>query len=365
LRPGDVLDAHARLAEALARPGMRLIEFFDAFVSDTMTKAGARGGDWEKVNVWAGMFWPAQSAPDWCGVLTSQLKRARPYQVTPPMVDFVSALYQRTMTEPTLITRDDIPWPAGFVWLDQANVFTDKWGNIIHNRAYSWDVVYLPGRRNPGQPAGPPKIPGIRVISWSHPEDRDSYWTEASRSLMGQFGGLGMGNAMIFPLNEEIQVEAVSGQPIQDSVPRWLRCLWATLESSVSTSAKAGPGEIPHHVRKRAQRSLDHTEVSVVVLRRSLTLAAESNGAVHQHKRWTCRWFVDGFWRHSRRDDAWEAANEELDDHGRVRRHHAIPDAARQHCVTCGMSVSWVATYDKGPPGLPYKTSRKLHRLQR
>jgi hypothetical protein len=359
LRPGEVLDAHARLAETLARPPTRLIEFFDAFVQDTMAKAGSRGGEWEKVNVWAGMFWPAQSAPEWCGVLTRQLKAARPYQVTAPMVDLVSEIYQRTMDEPTLITRDDIPWPAGFAWLDKANTFTDRHGNAIYNRAYSWDVVYLPARDGS-------KAPGIRVISWSHPDDRDSYWTEAARTIMDQSGGLGMGNTTVFPLNQEIQVEKVSGQPLQDSVPRWLRCLWAVLESTVSATSQAGHGEISHHVRHRAARSLDHTEVTVVVLRRPVTLPAEGDGNGYRRVNWTCRWFVDGFWRHGRRDADWEAQNEELDEKtGRPRRHHAIPDAAREHCVTCGMPVSWVASYDKGPPGLPFKQRRILHRLQR
>lgn len=365
LRPGDVLDMHARLAETLARPPVRLIELFDSLVSDTINKAGERGGDWEKVNVWAGMFWPAQSAVQWCGVLARQLKAARAYQITPPMVDLVRDVYEKTRGEPTLVTRGDIPWPAGFVWLDKANEFTDRFGNVIYNRAYSWDVVYLPGK-NPGGEVANSKIPGIRVVSWSHPGDRDSYWTEAANELMTQFGGLSMGNTVVFPLDDPITVDTVSGLPAQDSAPRWLRCLWSVLESTVSSSAKAGHGEISHSVRRRALRSLDHAEVSVVVLRRAMTLPPEGDGDGYRNTRWTCRWFVDGFWRHGRRDAGWEAANENLDEKtGRPRRHHAIPDAAKQNCVTCGMPVSWVATYDKGPPGLPFKQRRVLHRLQR
>jgi hypothetical protein len=355
LRASDVLDAHARLADTMARPPARLLEFFDAFVSDTLNKAGAAGGDWEKVNRWAGMFWPAQTAAEWCGVLARQLKNARTYEITAEMVAKTHELYETVAGRAGWVEHDDIPWPAGFAYLDRPVAFTDRWGNVIYNRAYSWDVVYLP------YPEG--KVPGVRVVSWSHPDDKDSYWTPAATEIMGQCGGLGMGNTVVFPFRQQITVEQLPGRPRQDSVPLWLRCLWIMLESSVSVTRTAGHAEIGRPALHRARRSLVHGEVNVVLLRRSLTLPAEADGNNGSGRRnWTCRWFVSEFWRHVRRNHDFEEA---VDEDGRVHPHHAIPDAAREHCAVCGAKVSHVETYDKGPPGLPYKTDRQLYRLSR
>lgn len=354
LRPGEILDVQSRLAGIMASPPERLLEFFDAFVSDILDKAGAEGGDWEKVNRWASMFWPAQTAPEWCSVLARQLRAARTYQVTAPMVATVHRIYEAVADRVAHVDHDDLPWPAGFAYLDRPVAFTDKWGHVIYNRAYSWDVVYLPF------PEG--RVPGVRVVSWSHPEDRDSYWSEANEAVMREFGGLGMGNTIVFPFGQRISVAAVPGRPRQDSVPLWLRCLWATLESVIAATRAASHEETGRQARHRAKRaSLKHDEVHVVTLRRSLTLPAEGDG-IPRNVHWTCRWFVDSFWRHARRDPHFE---EPRDEDGRIRPHHAIPDAAKEHCALCGMRISYVATYDKGPPGLPYKKDRQLYRLAR
>jgi len=45
--------------------------------------------------------------------------------------------------------------------------------------------------------------------------------------------------------------------------------------------------------------------------------------------------------------------------------HHAVPDAAREHCTECGMKVSFVGAFTKGPPGLPWKQDKQLYRLSR
>jgi hypothetical protein len=358
LRAGDVLDIHARLAETMARPPARLLEFFDAFVSSTLDRAGKDGGDWAKVNRWAGMFWPAQTAAEWCGILARQLRTARTYEVTAPMTEAVHELYTAVRDHRvTTITRDDLPWPSGFAYLDKPVTLTDPHGNSIYNRAYSWDVVYLP---YPGR-----KVPGVRIITWSHPDDRDSYWSESTAAALEFAGGLGMGNTILVPFGQRLDpLPGEDGRP-RDSVALWLRCLWFTLESVIGTTRTAPRAGIGRQAYRRARRSLDHAEVNVVLLRRAMTLPPEPSGEGHHSTRWTCRWFVDEFWRHSRRDLSWEQDNEERDDRGRVVRHHAIPDHTRERCIRCGAKVVKVATFDKGPPGLPYKQARQLHKLAR
>jgi len=358
MRAGDVLDVHSRLAETMARPPAALLEFFDAFVTDTMEKAGARGGDWEKVNRWAGMFWPAQTAVEWCGILAHQLKTARTYQVTAPMVDKVTELYHEGDRSITHIEHDDLPWPAGFAYLDKPSTLTDPRGNVIYNRAYSWDTVYIPYRED--------RLPGVRVISWSHPGDQDAYWTEDAREMMNRYGGLGLGNTVVFPFRERLYTQTDPDLPPQDSAPRWLRCLWQTLESVIGTTRKAPPDEIGRHARRRAARSLVHGEVSVVLLRRSMTIPEPGTGIPQSFPpRHDFRWPVDEFWRHVRRDEAWEEANPETGDDGRPRRHHAVPDTSRTRCAICGAKVSHVASFIKGPPGLPIRQRKQLYRLAR
>ena len=358
MRAGDVLDVHSRLAETMARPPAALLEFFDAFVTDTMAKAGARGGDWEKVNKWAGMFWPAQTAAEWCGILARQLRTARTYQVTAPMVDKVTELYHEGDRNITYIEHDDLPWPAGFAYLDKPNALTDPRGNVIYNRAYSWDTVYIPYRDT--------RLPGVRVVSWSHPGDQDAYWTEAAREMMNRYGGLGLGNTIVFPFRERIYTQTQPGLPPQDSAPRWLRCLWQTLESVIGVTRRAPADEVGRHARRRAARSLVHGEVNVVLLRRSMTVSEPGTGIPQSFPpRHDFRWPVDEFWRHARRDEAWEADNPETGEDGKPRRHHAVPDTSRTRCAICGAKVSHVASFLKGPPGLPIRQRKQLYRLAR
>jgi hypothetical protein len=359
MRAGDVLDVQSRLAGIMAHPPEGLLDFFDAYVTDTMEKAGSRGGDWEKVNRWAGMFWPAQTAKEWCGILAHQLRTARTYQVTAPMVGKVTELYHESDRKITYIEHDDLPWPAGFAYLDKPNVLTDPRGNVIYNRAYSWDTVYIPYREK--------RLPGVRVISWSHPDDEDAYWTEAARVMINRYGGLGLGNTVVFPFRERIYTRAGPGLPPQDSAPRWLRCLWQTLESVVGTTRRAPADEVGRSARKRAQHaSLVHNEVNVVLLRRSMSVAEPGTGFPKGFPpRHDFRWPVDEFWRHARRDQAWEEANEETGEDGRPRRHHAVPGTDRERCAICGARVSYVATYIKGPPGMPLRQRRQLYKLAR
>jgi hypothetical protein len=356
LRGGDVLDIHARLAEAHARPPEMLLDFYDTYVTSLLERAGETGGDWAKVNRWASTFWPAQTAGEWCGVIARQLRTGRTYEVTPPMTGAVHELYSGVLEQRiACIGHDDLPWPSGFIYLDKPAVFTDPHGNTIYDRAFSWDTVYLP------YPEG--KVPGVRIISWSHPQDRDSYWSEDTATTIAMTGGLGMGSVMLIPFGQRIDALDDGGR-VQDSVALFMRCLWFTLESVIGTTRTLPRAEVGRATMRRAQRSLDHTKVNVVLLRRALTMA-EYAGDGHRSTRWTCRWFVDEFWRHSRRDPSWEQANEQRDDRGRVVRHHAIPDHTRERCALCGARVVHVNTFGKGPAGLPYKQARQLYKLAR
>ena len=151
-----------------------------------------------------------------------------------------------------------------------------------------------------------------------------------------------------------------------DRLPRWLSCLWQTLESVLATTRRAPQDQISRAARTRAMRSLVHNEVNVVMLRRSMTVAEPGTGFPRGFgPKHDFRWPVDEFWRHARRDMAWESDNEEIGEDGRPRRHHAVPDAGTERCAICGARISYIAPYIKGPAGLPIRQRKQLWKLAR
>lgn len=342
LRAADVLAVHAGLTDTMRNPPAALLEHFDFFIGQELGKAKAEGGLRGIHSKWAGSFWPAKDARAWCGVLARQLGTARTYQVSAPMTRQVTDLYRavRESGKAPWVDRDEVPWPSGFAWLDFPADFRDRWGKPVYTRAVSWDVTYLDYEDG--------KVPGARVISWSHPGDKDAYWTEEHAEVLKQFGGLSMGNSMVFPFGQRLFTQRYAGYPESDSVAVWLKVLWHVMSSEIAATAPAG--DIARPVRKRALRSLKHGEVHVVLLRRA---RADGDGEPgHRRVNWTCRWPVDGFWRHARRVPG-------------AAPHHAVPDDRREHCAACGARVSWVGTYIKGPAGLPLKQDKQLYRLAR
>jgi hypothetical protein len=355
LRAGEVLDVHARLAETMRRPPPALLKFFGVFISEALEKAHSEGGLPGAHSTWAGSFWPATSAPEWCGVLARQLVTARTYQVSAAMTGEVTGAYQavRDRSPGPWVEQDEVPWPAGFAWLDAPLDFRDRWGRAAYTRALSWDVAYL------DYPGG--KRPGFRLVSWSHPADRDAYWSETVAEKMEASGGLAMGNSMVIPFGQRLYAQRYEGYPEPDNTAIWLKALWRMMETEIVTPAPAA--EISHLARKRARRVSLKTDVHVILLRRRHTVTGDGPG--HRDVHWTCQWPVDPFWRHARRDPAWEDANIEHDEHGRRVRHHAIPGATRERCIICGAKITYVNSFVKGPPGLPWKHDRQLYRLAR
>lgn len=357
LGPGAVLAVHDRLAAAMKNPLAPLLDMFDTFIGQELAKAKTESGGLPGLHSkWMGSFWPAKSASQWCGVLARQLGTARTYQVSAGMAGEVTDLYRAVQEhgKPPWIDQAEVPWPAGFAWLDVPLDFRDRWGRTAYNRALSWDVVYLP--------YGHATVPGVRIVAWSHPQDRDAYWTERGAEVMESYGGLSMASSFVIPFGQRMFTRRYAGYPVSDSVAVWVKALWHVMESEISVTS---PARDPQRRPGWRPRSLTHGEVHVVMLRRRNVITPDAVPAAHGTRNWTCRWFVDPFWRHVRRDQQWEAANEERDDKGRLVRHHAIPDHTRTVCIRCGARVTHVATFDKGPAGLPFRQSRQLHKLTR
>ena len=356
LRASDVLDMHAQLTDLMARPTEEITRYYTRFLQQAISQAHESGGAEAAREHWEGMFWPATNSREWTSILARLLSQARTYQITAEMVEKVTAQYADDLaTGEYVIDHDDLPWPAGFAWLDAPLTFTDKFGREGWNRVVTWGPEILqPGRR---------RVPGSRIVTFSWHDDHDGWWTEESAAGMLRQGGLAMAHAITFPYNARLNVTRDrQGRATQDDTIRWTRTLWRTLSSEIA--ATRTDSHIERHVAKRALRSLRHNQVHVVTLRRKFYVT-EGNG--HRDVRWTCQWPVNGFWRHARRDEQWEDTHIEHDENGRRTRHHAVPDEFKENCAICGAKVSWIGTFTKGPPGAPWRdqSNRTLHRLSR
>ena len=169
LRASDVLDMHAQLAGLMARPTDDIVRYYTTFIQQTISEAHASGGAEQAREYWENMFWPATTAREWTSILARLLQAARTYQITAEMMEKVTEQYAADLASGSYaIGSDDLPWPAGFAWLDAPLTFTDKFGKQGWNRAVSWGPEILQtGRR---------RVPGSRIVSWSWHDDRDGWW---------------------------------------------------------------------------------------------------------------------------------------------------------------------------------------------
>lgn len=341
LRPSQVIDLHAAMTDTLTRQDPHVLGYFSYFMEDVLSKAEGKEDAYEK---WGAMFQPARTAREYAQVLARQLAQARTYQVSSRMVDAVDAIYEKTGSEAYSFQAEDVPWPSGFVYLDKPVSLRDRWGKTAMNRALSWnlEVARIQGTKDPGRPA-------VRIVCWSWWDDRDEYWTPETGERMRQLmNGLSFAHSVILPFDTPYRplTERREAGIQFDDVARWLHALWLVMESEIVTHRRAS--DVERHVAKRAQKSLNHKDVTVVVLRRSMAKELEEGEPGHRYIDWTHRWVVQGFWRHQRK-----------------QTHHAAPDQFREHCVVCGIRISWVRPHLRGPSDKPLQVKPQLYKLTR
>lgn len=347
LRPSQVIDLHASLYERLARRDPRWVSYFDAFIEDALRRGVESEQDaYEK---WGVMFQPAVSAEQYVGILARQLSTARTYQVTAKMSGVVGAMYEKAAGQVNYFQSEDIPWPSGFVYLDRPLTLRDRNGREVRNRALSWNMER--GRLGDDMRVRP----AVRIACWSWWSDQDDYWTpETAAVIRDAMGGLSLAHSVIIPFGvefrslDERRAEAAAGiASPPDDISRWLHALWLVMESEIATLRRAADIERP--ARRRALHSLNHADVTVVLLRRSASKEPEGGEPGHRFVDWTHRWPVQGFWRHRRKQS-----------------HHAVPDEDREHCAACGTAISWVHPHLRpNLPGLPLQAKPQLYLVSR
>lgn len=370
LTPTDVLEAHATLAEEQRHPSEPLVTYFDSFMQSVYAKSGSAQ---QQAEAWQFLFYPAKDAREFIGILAKQLIDARTYQVTKPMMEAVTVVYDKLRSSKNLswFEKDAVPAPAGFVWFDDALTFTDAQGLRMAHRALSWSMVTVwRGRdhdeRHPhahhkiGEVCDCPDasaVPAVRITTWTHRDDDDDYY-EKIEGKLDVLGDLTMGHSVIIPFGQRFalpeMLKAANGD-LSDDLGRWTYVLFKFFSEELTVTRKE---PVARPARRRAQRTLKSGEVSVIVLRKKRPMV-EGTGE-HRNVEWSCRWPVDGHYRHLEKYDL------EIDELGCAHKHQALPYPwDKTHCVTCGSKITFVHPYLKGPTYLPVRQREQLYKLVR
>jgi hypothetical protein len=337
-----VLDTHISLYEAYKSPGEKLRWYTGQFMQDTMDEA-------ERQNVpqaWGYMFWPARTGEEFTSLIARQLYVSPTYQVTAEMVDAVTGTYENVVSRIGHIEERDLPTPSGFAWLDKPMGFPDDKGITMY-RAVSWSsqpMEFMSGFREEERWAG------VRVSCWAVPEDNLQAFPGDTVAELRKLGPLVLAHSAIIPFGQRFATRKLGEDPAtMDDAHRWAHCLWLWLQAEITVTRAAPPEDVGRGARRRAQRSLKHDRVNVVILRRA-SKAADPSG-LHRDVDWSCRWPVQG---HDRHLDKYEGP-----------RHHAIPRGPDKRCAACDSRTTYVHAFIKGPEGLPLKSAEQLYRLAR
>jgi hypothetical protein len=374
LTPTDVLEAHSTLAEEQKHPSQALLTYFESFMESVYAKAG---NGREKVAAWQWLFYPAKDARDFIAILAKQLVDARTYQVTGDMMDAVTVVYDKMRQSKNLswFEKDAVPAPAGFVWLDTPLTFIDAGGLRMTHRALSWSVVTVWQGRDHDEkhPHAHHKVgevcdcpdatahTAVRITTWTHRDDPDDFYhrTKLPPDVFDVLGELTMGHSVIIPFGQRFALPDMlkaSDGSLADDLGRWTYVLFKFFSEELTVTRKELPAR---PARRRAMKSIKSGEVSVIILRKKRPMV-DGAGGPGQPREWSCRWPVEGHYRHLEKYDL------EIDELGRAHRHQALPYPwDKTHCVTCGSRITFVHPYLKGPTYLPVRQREQLYKLVR
>ena len=364
---GQVLEHHTWLTERFAHPTGAILDYVRYFVTDSYRKNPQRA---------QGMFYPADLRPlgdaevpdpgtgvaqQICGVVSRGLRNSLTFEVTEEMVQVMRQVHDKTQENVAWLDEAELPCPSGFAWLDSPWPIIDAWANYIPIRALTWDLDYAWASMEKGQPR---RTACVRIGLWTYMDDDVAYgrWdgqehrAQATSDAMGELTFM---HIALLPFGAEFEFgPGADAKKSGDSILGILHTLWMFLGMEIVSTEPAA--DVPRLARKRALKSLKHGEVKVVTLRKIRHV--KSGDIVNPRDiDWSCRWVVQGHWRHI---DRYEG-----------ERHRAIREVRRGEkydtCAVCTsrgeeVRVTWIAPYMKGPDGAPLKSADKLvYRLSR
>lgn len=345
----QVLDQHVGLFERLRYPNTPLTDYMETYAGD-MKRTGREA---------AQSFYPYYDpdhldphwAADYCKHVAASLFTARTYQVTADMMRVVNGIYRKSLDHIAHLDEREMPSPAGFLWLDEPFLAPDLHHKLTTTRVITWSLQ--PVRVQDPVTRQVDSVPGVRLVFWSLWGDFSEYEHQIEEKiplLRRSLGDLSMAHAMVLPFGQRFGTwrkddEEIDPEGNVSDMGNLTRVLWTLLGSEIPSVRKAA---LDRHTVRRAVRSIRQGEVSVITLRRMVTL--EDGGDYDPREvDWTCRWLVQGHWRHLESYDG--------------PRHAAHDDGG--HCTACGARVTWVKPYLKGPEDKPLKSTEHVYRLSR
>lgn len=332
--PGEVLDRQQALYAALQSRPAGPAKFFDELYAGLEDMARREPGTpWVKASL-ASMFAPARSGAEFLDIVRKPLYAAPGYQVTADIVSAVTGMYAKTADESgTTVLEEEVPSPAGFMWLEEPVVLTDAGGLTLATRALSWGPQRAPwhgGLRD-----------GFRVTSWGEGPLNHQWPAEASEGLPmvlqhSQFVPFGQNLIRAVGRLDTGSLTVFAGKT-PDDLLHWVHTLWMFMGTEVVASERA---EVSRHFRRRSARVVGNDRVNVVLLRR---VRRGDHEMGHRDIDWSCRWIVQAHERHLGSPAGGE------------QPHHARVTGPGQPCLACGRRTTHVRAYVKGPDGMPLK----------
>lgn len=372
MTPAEILDIHADAADQMRVPSWSLGNFVRQYMNDQDGIPHPKESVYYPVRGVHGHY-EHKDALAFCKVLGLALMNAPTYEVTP---EFVRAAQEIRVDEERLhvLGSEELPGPSGFIWLDipwfregsldlpGGTPQPEQWDYYVRALSWSTSVVPLRGGRT---------AEAIRLVLWNTLDDElalgkiSTVPAKAKEDIINpgqqvgesQYDYLrreGPALYMVFtdflPLDQQLR----AGEGAAISTPKMLRfihSLWMLLGTTI---ARTEPAPVPRATRRRASRVLAHPEIRVVTLRRlSADSDSEKNG--HHPVDWSCRWLVQGHYRHIRKSDQHPG-------------HRVTPTRDKKSCIACGMAITrFIKPFIKGPDGAELKLAETpvLYRLKR
>lgn len=349
LTPLGVLNAHAQLAGRMQKPSRAVASFVSYHMREGLEHYGFTSSFHPVIPQGSGIRPTLEHGAQMARLIGHGLSEAVTYQVTAGMGADMRATYDNAMAGVEHIDKREIPSPAGFAWLDEPWLIGGQETGFTV-RALSWEYTEIWTGDKSGSldevvaVAGEALLwPCVRLALWRWDGDEpDGLERGAS-----QLGELVLAHTTVVPCGLRFSTPARRDAESTASFLGLIHLLWIYLGMEITSQERL---KIPAARRKRAQKSLRHAQVRVVLLRRVKGVTEPGDGQ-SRARWWSCRWPVQGHYRHRERP---------------ADGHHALASGTGKHCATCGQPLSWVQPYLKGPDGLPLhapgKTVMKLAR---
>ena len=363
----EVIGHHAWLTQHYQHPSAHLADYLAYLMRVHMEESPLAASLFYPVDLDHG---PADSpeGAHLAQVVAGGLADAETFQVTAPMCRVMRDTWEQDRAEIARLPLDagELPVPAGFAWLDKPWLIREDGGYWLPVRAVSWQRVIIMMRRGDGFPE-----PGeaARFSIWLSVDDLAPFghWDAPRRAdqVRSQLGQLILHRALVLPFDVNA---ARTNRSSLSGMLGLLHTLWAYLGMELPRSSPV-TSQAPA-VKRRVQKSLKHDRVHIITLRK-YDYIGDRPAAFPKRVNWTCRWWVEKFWRHIDRYD-------DEDETGARRRHKPVPalrtgvvyDDDHDVCSVClardqVVRITEVHGFMKGPPGKPIRIPAKDRTLSR